>query len=452
MRLSASRQERARAARALNRVLTHGRTTEQSIGTGSTTPLETELLQGALRYYFSLEHLVRARLSRPFREKDQDLFALLLVGAYQLKHMRIPDHAAINETVAAAAQLKKPWAKGLINAVLRQIAKDADSPLPAERSFELPDWLLKRLHQDLPVQAEAVSRASIERAPMSLRVNTTKTSPECYRQRLADADIAVFQGNFPEHLILAEPIPVRDLPGYAAGEVSVQDAGAQFAARLVPAEMPEQPRILDACAAPGGKLFHLAERFPQAELVGLERSAERLAHLRQEARRLGHGHVRLLTGDATERGWLADLPVKNPRFDLILLDAPCSGSGTLRRHPDIKVLRTPADVTASAALQLALLENLWPLLADDGCLLYCTCSLLAEENDQVIETFVQQAADEPANATSVPTPRFSDLDLPVGQSTRFGWQLLPLPAGDARPNRSVDGFYFARMTRQEKAR
>ncbi len=441
----------------------HGRTTEQSIGTATLTPLETELLQGSLRYFFSLERLVSDRLDRPLRDKDRDLFALLLVGAYQLRHMRIPDHAAINETVGAVGQLKKPWARGLVNAVLRKIASSSDSePSPdtatskksAERSFELPSWWRERLINDLPEHWEAVAQATVERAPMSLRVNTTRVSAPAYLQRLTAAGLAVFQGNFPEHLILAEPMPVRELPGYREGLVSVQDAGAQCAAHLVPEHLPGQASMLDACAAPGGKLFHLAERFPDATLTALELSPDRLAHMAEEAGRLGHDRIRLIPGDATVRDWLtpagpANLVDPDERFDLILLDAPCSGSGTLRRHPDIKLLREPDDVRAAAELQLAMLKNLWPLVADGGSLIYCTCSLFAEENDQVIEAFLQTIADEPANGAPLSPDA---LTLPAGTATRYGWQLLPLPAGTSAPDRSVDGFYFARMTRREKAR
>ena len=455
-------QERARTARALHRVIHQGKTTEQSIGTEAVTPLITELLQGSLRHYFSLADRVRAHLNRPFREKDQDLFALMLVGAYQLVYMRIPDHAVINETVGAVTQLKKPWAKGLINAVLRKIAKEAGNnadEASTEHSFELPMWMLQTIRADFPVQAEDVARATTERAPMSIRVNVRRTSVADYLVHIKEAGIDAHAGNFPEHLVLSAPVPVRDLPGYEAGLVSVQDAGAQFAAHLAPASLPENARILDACAAPGGKLFHLAERFPGADLVGLEISADRIEHMQQEATRLGHDNVRLVAGDATARDWLGAACPETPetdsiRFDLILLDAPCTGSGTLRRHPDIKVLRSPADVDAAASLQRRLLDNLWPLLADGGCLIYCTCSLFAAENDRVIEAFLRQANDESIHAGSDQPPATvpERLDLPIGTATRCGWQLLPLPAGEGAPNRSVDGFYFARMTQREKAR
>ena len=411
-----------------------------------------------------------ACLNRPLRQKDQDLYALMLVGAYQLIYMRVPDHAAVHETVAAVSELRKPWAKGLVNAALRQIAASGDRKEPSERSFRLPAWIMERFRRDFPDQADALARSSFERAPMSLRVNLTRTTPDDYRQKLADAGIESDPGHFPEHLILNEPLPVRSLPGYPEGLVSVQDAGAQFAAHVSAQGAAQQAairrplRILDACAAPGGKLFHLAERFPQAECFGVELNSDRLDYMRTEAARLGHENVRLLAGDATGLDWLASsLPAQ---FDLILLDAPCTGSGTLRRHPDIKMLRGPEDVSAAASLQLDLLNNLWTLIAPGGSLVYCTCSLFSEENDAVIEAFRRELADEQANGqvsaqfsaqfsgqkASVSLPELEAIALPLGTATRFGWQLLPLPAGGERPNRTVDGFYFARMTRREKAR
>ncbi len=354
--------------------------------------------------------------------------------------MRIPDHAVINETVAATRALKKPWARGLVNAVLRKIAADDNAP---ERSVELPEWLQAAIEVTFPEQADALTAATTERAPMSLRVNVRRTTPEAYRSRLTGAGIAFETGYLPEHLVLDRPVPARDLPGHAQGLVSIQDAGAQLLTRLLPEGLDPRARILDACAAPGGKLFQLAERLPDAELVGVERSPERLTTLRQEAERLGHGAVQLVQGDATGRDW----PGSEQSFDLILLDAPCSGTGTLRRHPDIKILRRPEDLDSYHALQLSLLTNLWPLVKPGGTLIYCTCSLLTRENDEVIDAFL-----ETPHAEGQPPAPAGNLDLPTGVPTRHGWQLLPLPAGTDPPNLSVDGFYFARMTRREKAR
>ena len=281
-------------------------------------------------------------------------------------------------------------------------------------------------------QLSSVKQACLARAPMCLRVNLRKLSREDYRDRLGKAGIASEPGWQPESVILESPVPVRELPGHGEGLVSVQDSGAMFAAEvlaLAETTSEEPLRLLDACAAPGGKLFHLAERYPSAVLTGLEPSEPRLAHLKAEAARLGHADVRLMAGDATGTDW-------NPgeTFHGILVDAPCSGSGTLRRHPDIKVLRSEKDLVGYRTLQARLLSNLFPLLEPGGVLVYCTCSLFPDENDDVVGAFLKEH----------PEASVEPLTLPTGMQTRFGWQLLPLPAGPG-PDMSVDGFYFARL-------
>jgi len=439
-------QDRMRAARILVGVLHQGKTTDQSFGSREPTPLLQELVYGTLRHYYTLDALVGAELERSLRSKDLDLRCLMLVGAYQLHYTRIPDHAAINETVTACRGLKKPWARGLVNAVLRKVAKEG----PTERSFGLPDWIVEKIDLAYPDDAEAVMAATLERAPMSLRINTSRVDPGDYLAQLQEAGIRANPGWLPENLILESPVSARKLPGFADGQVSVQDGGAQFAAPLVSGtavpgargiERPAPGRILDACAAPGGKLFHITERAPDALVFGLELSEPRMTHLQEEAARLGHPDVQLILGDAAKSDWCTD-----PSYDAILLDAPCSGSGTLRRHPDIKILRKASDLAVYAALQFDLLTNLWQMLADGGTLVYCTCSLFAEENDQVVERFL--ATESQAHIV--------DFTLPVGRKTKHGWQLVPLPQNTPEkasgPDKSVDGFYFARMTRREEAR
>jgi 16S rRNA (cytosine967-C5)-methyltransferase len=417
-------QDRVRAARVLTDIVNRGKTIDQSFGRSDPSPLLQELVYGTLRHYQALNDLVSAELERALRSKDLDLRCLMLVGAYQLHYMRIPDHAAINETVNACRGLKKPWARGLVNAVLRKVAKSK----PNERSYGLPAWMVQKLDKTYQAASRPLQAATQERAPMSLRVNLSRTSPDDYLALLEEGEVAAAPGWIPENLILEQPIPVRSLPGHKEGLVSVQDAGALFAADLVISK--PAGRILDACAAPGGKLFHIVERAPDATVVGLEISGPRLAHLEAEAMRLGHDSVELIQGDATNLDWH-----DGSSFDAILLDAPCSGSGTLRRHPDIKFLRQESDLAAYARLQQSMLENLISLLSAGGTLVYCTCSLFPEENDAVIETFLEKH----------PEVQLAELALPTGRPTRFGWQLLPLPA-EGGPNRTVDGFYFARMT------
>ena len=436
--------ERARAARILTRVIGHGKTTDQSFGSEKQDPLTLELVYGTLRHYYSLQATISQLLQQKIRNKDQDLFCLMLVGAYQLNYTRIPDHAAINQTVDACVALRKPWAKGLVNAILRNLLRknaqaiQSNSREPSEnspeQSFELPAWMITRLQSQYDRLAPAIMLASLQRAPMSLRINLIRNSRADYQLMLNEQGIENHEGWMEENIILDTALPARELPGFKEGTVSVQDAGAMFAADLL---QPQNPSayLLDACAAPGGKLFHLAERLPAAELIGLELSETRVEHMRSEAQRLGHHELTLICGDATNLEWWS-----HRQFDAILLDAPCSGSGTLRRHPDIKILRNAGSIEDYANLQLALLRNLWQTLAPGGQLLYCTCSLFQEENDAVIETFLQQTED----ADSRP------INLPVGRATTYGWQLYPEQSIPDTPNRTVDGFYYACVTRQLK--
>lgn len=434
-----SAQDRARAARILVEVLHEGRTTDQAFGSAQSAmrarPLIQELVYGTLRHYYGLTKLLDRHLERALRSKDLDLRCLMLVGAYQLHHTRIPAYAAINETVSACGALRKPWARGLVNGVLRAVSKQK----PGERRFDLPEWLESEIRTAYPEDAEQVLAATLERAPMCIRVNRARIRPAEYLARLEAAGISAQRGWLDESLVLDRPQPTRSLPGFDDGLVSVQDSGAMLAATLFD-DADTGARVLDACAAPGGKLFHLAERLPHLDLAGLEIRGNRVAAMKQEAKRLGHDQLDLLEGDACARDWF-----DGRAFDAILLDAPCSGSGTLRRHPDIKVLRQPADIPRYAALQRSLLGNLWSVLAPGGVLVYCTCSLLPAENDGVVDAFLR----------AQPEAEVEPVSLPTGRPTRHGWQLLPLPAmggPDAGPNLTVDGFYFARMTRREKAR
>ncbi len=426
--MSTAADDRATAARLLHQVIARGRTTDQALADTNVSALTHEMVLGSLRHFFSLRALVRSALHRTLKGKDRILESLLIVGVYQLRHLRVPDHAAIFETVEACERLGRPWARGLVNAVLRRCA----SQPPSAGDSEHPPWLERALSREY-ADADAIMAADNERAPMTLRINLTRTTPAAYVAHLDGAGISSRPPSFPEAApalglgpetrVLLEPRPARSLPGFSEGLVSVQDAGAQFAAILLGSAAGE--RVLDACAAPGGKLFHLLERSPQARATALERDDDRLARLCVEGRRLGHRNFTAVAADATALDWWNGEP-----FHRVLLDAPCSGTGTLRRHPDIKVLRQEADLPALAALQLRLLSNLWRVLAPGGTLLYCTCSMLAAENDAVVSRFL---ADRPDAATR-------PFELTTGRATRHGWQLLPTQT-------DTDGFYYARMTR-----
>lgn len=421
--------DRLQAARGLASVLKDQRTLDQFERTQKLTPLATEMLYGSCRFYTSLSAILTPMLQRPLRRKDQDVWALLIVGAYQLLQMRIPDHAAINATVAAAKRLKKPWASGLVNAILRRLQ---GQPEAAATTAALPAALTRRLTEQYGDQAPPLIAALGQRAPMALRVNTTQTPAAAYGKKLTAAGIGYRRGHAPETLILDQAQPAESLPDYGSGAVAIQDAGAQLAQLALTQLARAQPkRLLDACAAPGGKLFHWLEQHPGTVTTAVEQRPGRLNHLQTEAQRLGHTQpaLRLLLGDATARDWWDGTP-----FDLILLDAPCSGSGTIRRHPDIALLRDFDDLAADLVLQDALLANLVGLLAPGGHLLYATCSVLAEENDDRIAALLAGPAAE--KVTSV------KLKLPCGKATRFGWQLLPTDP-------ETDGFYYAGLKNLE---
>ncbi|MCZ6656700.1 MAG: 16S rRNA (cytosine(967)-C(5))-methyltransferase RsmB [Gammaproteobacteria bacterium] len=419
------RAERAVAARNLNAILGKKRTIDWALARRAQSSLSKELTYGVLRHYFSLCDQVDDALSKSFRKQDLDLYGLLLVGAYQLGRTRIPAHAAIYETVEAAHELRKPWAKGVVNAVLRKLSERPISP--SEHSFEHPEWLNSKL-RDQYAEAEALMDANNRRAPMCLRVNTRRTTPRDYQALLERADIGYRKSWLPESLVLETPRPTDELPGFAEGLVAVQDIGAQLAIQPLAARLEPGQRVLDACAAPGGKLFHLLEAHDGLNVVAIDRATDRVQDLQRIAARLGHRNFTIQVADATQLSWWDAIG-----FDHVLVDVPCSGSGTLRRHPDIKVTRRWTEVESQLELQGRLLGNLWLTLCGGGTLLYCTCSILAEENDGIVGAFVETQADA----------RVIDVKLPTGQATRFGWQLLPT-------ERTTDGFYFALLQKDEK--
>ncbi len=417
--------ERLRAVRGLRRVIDKGQTLDQVEAAGTAlTPLARELLYGSVRHYFSLSDAVAARLKRPLLPKHPDLWSLLIIGAYQLFHTRVPDHASISTSVALTQALGKGWAKGLINGVLRNLQREPSPPPHSEH----PTWLEAMLRSQYGSTADALLAANNQRAPMALRVNGLHNSRSEYLDQLQQASIAATGGHTAESVLLAQPQPVSALPGFNAGAVSVQDIGAQLAAEVWSNPPQHNLRMLDACAAPGGKLHHLRERRPEDHYLALERSESRLAHTRADAQRLGFAATGYLQADAQDTQWWDQSP-----FERILIDAPCSGTGTLRRHPDIKLHLQAEAITTHATTQLALLTALWPTLRDDGELLYCTCSLLREENDAVVQDFLEEHADAQAEP----------FRLPSGSPTEHGWQLTPLDP-------TTDGFYYARLRKRRQ--
>ncbi|WP_417549291.1 16S rRNA (cytosine(967)-C(5))-methyltransferase RsmB [Methylophaga sp.] len=384
-----------------------------------------QLCYGVIRWYPTLETLSEQLLSKPLKAKDGDILALLLIGIYQLRSLRIPDHAALSETVNACKLLNKQWATGLMNACLRNYQRQQDvlEKSLTEQVVSLyahPTWLIEKYQNDWPDDWQTILTANNQQPPMMLRVNCREFSQAEYLELLAKANIAAQAiENCPQGILLEQACDVFALPGFVDGAVSVQDGAAQQVADLL--DIQPNQRILDACAAPGGKTCHILERHPRNEMTALDISDERLKQVDENLSRL-HLTANCLAADAsdTQNWWNGE------QFDRILIDAPCTGSGVIRRHPDIKLLRKPEDIEQLAQQQRALLDNLWPLLKPDGLLVYTTCSAFKQENELQIEAFLQRQPDAmehiPAKA---PARRAS-----------FGYQLLP---GD----NDLDGFYYA---------
>lgn len=387
-----------------------------------------QLCYGVLRWHPQLDAISQQLLTKALKAKDADIAALLLCGLYQLRDLRIPSHAAISETVNATKTLGKQWAKGLVNASLRNYqrqSEDINNKLQQADSafYAHPDWLIQSFKQDWPDSWQAILNASNQQPPMMLRVNQQKTTRQDYLTQLVETDIPANEISVcPEGILLEKPCDVYQLPGFTEGHVSVQDGAAQQVANLL--DLKPGLRILDACAAPGGKTCHILEYAPENEVIALDISANRLLQIEQNTERL-QLQATLIASDArdVDNWWDGKL------FDRILIDAPCSGTGVIRRHPDIKLLRRQDDIASLAEQQKQLLNTLWPLLKPDGLLVYTTCSALKQENEQQIEHFLQQhpeAQEQPASSAPA-------------QQRPFGYQRLP---GDD----DLDGFYYACLT------
>lgn len=430
---------RAVAAEALHAVVSDGRSSDAVLEAFAERvrpedrPLLRMLVFGCLRQHWTLSAWLNTLLDRPLKKKDSVIQSLLAVGLFQLTDTRVPDHAAVSQTVEAARILRRPKLAGLVNAILRRFRRDnlADTEAASpEARHNHPGWLIDLIRQDWPDDWEAVLAANNARAPMWLRVNVLRTSPQDYVARL-DADGIAVAEQHGSMLRLEAPMPVASLPGFADGEVSVQDGAAQLAAPWLLTG--SERRVLDACAAPGGKSAHLKELLPDIELVALDSDAERLATLSANLDRLGCTAT-VLQGDASiPKEWWDEQP-----FDAILLDAPCSASGVIRRHPDIKLNRRRSDIDALARLQKDILGALWPLLTDGGRLLYATCSLFAAENDAVTAEFVARTPDAVENRML----QNNNIHAVMRQKS-CGYQVLPGAAG-------TDGFYYACLEKRTK--
>lgn len=389
---------------------------------------------GVCRHYISLSALFDLLVSEPLKSKDADIKALILLGIFQIDYLRTPNHAAINESVSAAKKLKKYWATKLINGVLRTYLRERDDlqrRVAEQQSvvFDHPEWLAKRVLAAWPQQGAAILQANNQQAPLTLRVNQRLNSRAELSALLAAQGLMHQLCQFaPEGLRLDEACDVSRLPGFSEGSCSVQDEAAQLCAQLL--DLAGARRVLDLCCAPGGKTCHIGEAAPQLdEIVALDLEAARLQRVEENLQRLKlKATLVCAAAEALDSWW------DGKYFDRILVDAPCSATGVIRRHPDIKLLRRDSDIAALTTLQGAILDAAWQALAPGGLLLYATCSILPDENEKVIAAFV--AAHE--DAIHLP------IDASWGESRPFGRQLFPQPGGH-------DGFYYARLRKRSRS-
>ena len=408
------------AGRSLNQVLPelwrrHPKLSSQARGATQ------DLVYGTLRHLTRLESYLSALLSKP--TTDEEVRCLLLAALYQLAYAKTPQHAAVNQAVDAARSLYKDWAAGFVNGVLRNFLRRKEELIAqAERRdttrFSMPRWWIDKLRVQYPQQYRAILESGLSHPPMTLRVNARKASRPEYEALLSEAGIA-FSMVGPLALQLETPVAVERLPKFGEGWVSVQDAGAQLAPTLL--DLQPGQRVLDACSAPGGKSAHMLET-ADVDLLALDKDEMRLARVRENLQRLGL-QATVKCGDAAETGaWWDGKP-----FQRILADVPCSASGVVRRHPDIKWLRRPEDIAGFAAEQQRILNALWRVLESGGKLLYATCSVFTEENQRVVEAFLADHAD----AERLPLPNYE---------SGFA-QLLP----DA----NHDGFFYALLAKRK---
>ncbi len=400
----------------------------QKLNAGERARLQ-EIVYGAVRWYTRLDAIANQLINRPFRNRDRVLHGLLIAGLYQLEYMCTPTHAVVMETVSATRELKKEWAKGVINHCLREFQRQHDDFIDllhgTETEFACPDWLVHTVQKNWPDEWQSILTNWNQRSTLSLRVNSRKITRDQYLHKLTAQDIDGRPSCIsPDGAVLTKPMPVEQLPGFIEGFVSVQDEAAQLAALALHPK--PGMRVLDACAAPGGKTCHLLEKEVNLqELVAVD-LPERISGIEQNCKRLGL-QAKIIGADAINTGtWR-----QGSLFDRILLDVPCTGTGVIRRHPDIKHQRREGDIAQLAQKQKSLLHSLWPLLDVGGQLLYVTCSILAEENEQVVLSLLEHFSD------------VSELPLPevYGRPCEIGRQRLPGDDG-------ADGFYYALLMKR----
>jgi len=393
---------------------------------GKEKALIQEISYGTCRWYIQLEHILNELLEKRIKKKDSRLKYLMMIGLYQLRYMRIPSHAVVSETVNTCKKINMEWAKGLVNAILRRYIREADKLDELLNKTEKikashPDWLIEQLKQDWPDEWQSILDANNQRPPMYLRVNQLHQDRDNYLMKLNELGIEAKPTLYSDHgILLDQARDVEQLPGFNEGKVSVQELAAQLSAELL--DLKPGQNVLDACAAPGGKSAHILES--QAEIKSLtvvEKDPNRAEKLSATLKRLNLGATTKVSDiNDLEKWW------DKEKFDRILLDAPCSATGVIRRHPDIKLLRTTEEVSNVCVLQETLLNTLWQTLKPNGLLLYVTCSILKQENSNQIKKFIANNSD----------CTLKIIDAQWGVDTGYGRQILT-------GQDNMDGFFYA---------
>jgi 16S rRNA (cytosine967-C5)-methyltransferase len=431
-----SNSARQAAARSVYAVCESGDSLDDALSIYSNSLSDQErsfcraLSYGGVRWYLAYRDYLDSRLKKPFKPKDRILYAVLTTALYQLDDTRHAQHAIVNEAVALSKSFKRQWAAGLVNAVLRTYIREfATRPLnhPVQWIRQAyPVWMVQQFTRAWPEQIDVILEASQARPPMTLRVNTTQSTAQAYLETLNSQNIqAVLCQDAPQGITLTQAMPVESLPGFKTGLVSVQDESAQLAVEMLDL-LPGQ-QVLDACAAPGGKSLHILETEPGVSGLSVLDFPERLLRLRENFKR-AQCHATIIEGDLLKASDWSD----GTRYDRILLDAPCTGTGIIRRHPDIKFRRQPENGLQFAKKQLELLREAWHLLKPGGKLLYTTCSILPAENEVCVAAFTDTAID--AKTLTLPEK--------LGLPTAHGRQRLP-------GQHSGDGFFYALFKKGE---
>ena len=393
-----------------------------------------EIVFGTCRWILWLKTLYQPLLSKPIHRNDFLVECILCVGLYQLLFTRIPSHACLNETVEAAEKLDLFRFKGLINALLRQVSQQNINTDDTEVRQTMtiashPQWFQDKLKHNWPEDWLHILEQNNQHPPMTLRVNkifeeanSAKLAQEAYLEKLKDNDISARPSLISDYgIILENACSVQNLPYFMEGGISVQDEAAQLSSELL--DLQANLRVLDACAAPGGKTCSMLEKEPSLSVLALDSDAIRAERIKENLNRLKlNAEIKIAQAEDTDSWW------DGKPFDRILLDAPCSATGVIRRHPDIKLLRQEGDIKQLAELQLTLVTSLWETLAPGGLMLYATCSVFSQENSRIVERFLKQTE----NAQLVP------IEADWGVDTNFGTQLFP-------EKNSHDGFFYARL-------